>query len=93
LNNVGLWQMETRYLNSALNGVKRKLGGICPHLAYLKTKVKNDKGEWVNIDAVKAVLYNAAGGRDTVVIKAKDGFRKIDFEQLFKMLKEETYVS
>jgi hypothetical protein len=90
LNNF--WQIETKYLNTSLNNVKRKLGGICSHLSFTKTKIKDEKGVWKNIDAVKAVLYNGKGGKDTITIKAKDGFNKIDFEALYKMLKEETYV-
>lgn len=86
-----MWQVQAKVLQMSLANVKKRLGGICPHLSYCKMKIE-EGGVWKEVDAVKAVMYNSNGGRDTVTIRVRSNKDGINYEELFQLLKKEAYV-
>ena len=56
------------YLNMKLQNMRSELGRSCNYLSYIKTKVKQASGDWVNVDGVKAVLLNSDGSRNKIEV-------------------------
>lgn len=49
--------------------LKNKLGGECTFTSFLKDKVKDDNGNFIERNCVRIVLKNKTGGRDKLTIQ------------------------
>ena len=82
------------YLSHNLKVVKKLLGEGCTFLSFSKEKVKDEQGNWSEVDAFKAIMKNDLGSKDTVITtinKPLNTLNQSDFDRLFYALNSRTY--
>lgn len=55
-----------------LEALKNKIGDRCTFVSYLKDKVKNENGVFLERVCLKIVLKNNLGGKDSLIIQLNE---------------------
>lgn len=81
-------------MSKDLNNIKTRLGRDCTYISYVKTKVKNLEGVFVNVDAIKAVMVNEDGGKNKIEIVLPARFADLkdsNFDEVYNYIKNKNY--